>query len=192
MKHIRNYAILFGVAGLVIGLDQWTKSLVRNNIPEGGIWLPAGWDWLFPYARIVNWHNTGAAFGTFQGYSWVFTVLAFLVAGLIIFYYPQVQDEDWWLKLTMGMQLGGALGNVVDRLFFGGRVTDFISIGEFPVFNVADSSITVGVIILLAGIWVKELQEKRNRAQTESAVSGEAQPAEMAGPDDPMGAGSGE
>jgi signal peptidase II len=169
LKQIRNYSILFGVAAFIIGLDQWTKQLVRTNLPQGGTWLPDGWNWLAPYARIINWYNNGAAFGTFQGYSWVFTILAFVVAGLIIYYYHQVPDEDWWLKLTMGLQLGGALGNVVDRIFFNGNVTDFISVGTFPVFNVADASISVGVAVLLIGMWLKDERERDKQVQQESA-----------------------
>lgn len=168
MKYIRDYLGLFVVAGLIVALDQWTKQLVRTNIAPSQMWLPDGLAWLMPYARIINWHNSGAAFGSFQGYSWVFVVLAFVVVGLIIYYYPRVDSADWWLKLAMGMQLAGALGNVIDRLTQGGEVTDFISISVFPVFNVADSSISVGVVILLLGVWIKEQQEKK--AQGESVL----------------------
>lgn len=167
MKKYINYAALFLVAGIIIALDQWTKSLVRT-LPLGSTWLPAGLEWLSPYARIVHWYNSGAAFGSFQGYGWVFTVLAFVVVALIIYYYPQVDDRDWWLKLAMGMQMGGALGNVVDRLTRGelktftvGPVTDFISVGSFAVFNVADASISVGVVVLLLGAWFKEISERK-------------------------------
>jgi signal peptidase II len=173
LKKVINYAALFVVAGVIIVLDQWTKALVRT-LPVGSTWLPVGLEWLSPYARIVNWYNSGAAFGSFQGYGWVFTVLAFVVVGLIIYYYPQVEDRDWWLKLAMGMQMGGALGNVVDRLSRGdlrtftvGPVTDFISVGSFAVFNVADASISVGVVVLLLGAWFKELSE-RKKASAES------------------------
>jgi signal peptidase II len=173
LKKTINYAALFLVAGIIISLDQWTKSLVRT-LPVGGTWLPAGLEWLAPYARIVHWYNSGAAFGSFQGYGWVFTILAFVVVSLIIYYYPQVDDRDWWLKLAMGMQMGGALGNVVDRLSRGdlktftvGPVTDFISVGTFAVFNVADASISVGVVVLLLGAWFKERSE-RKKAQAES------------------------
>jgi len=175
LKQIRNFAGLFIVAGLIIALDQWTKTLVRMGIPEGGVWVPAGMEWIAPYARIIHWYNTGAAFGMFQGYSWVFTVLAFVVSGLIIYYYPQVEARDWWLKLAMGMQMGGALGNVIDRLRFNGSVTDFISVGTFPVFNVADSSISVGVVILLLGVWLKEMAEKK----TAEKGAGEESPVEI-------------
>lgn len=163
MKLLRNYAGLFLIAGFVIVVDQWTKALVRTNILPGEMWLPDGLDWLMPYARIINWHNSGAAFGMFQGQGWVFTVLAFVVTALIIYYYPRVDADDWWLKLAMGMQMGGAMGNVIDRLTMG-RVTDFISIGTFPVFNVADSTISVGVAIILLGVWIKEIRERKQAA----------------------------
>lgn len=158
-KYIRDYALLFAMAGIVIGLDQWTKALVRTHLEFGGMWSP--WDWLMPYARIVHWNNSGAAFGILQGRSLLFTVLAFIVTGVIIYYFPRVSTRDWTLRLAMGLQLGGAMGNLIDRLIMGGQVTDFISVGSFAVFNIADASITVGVAILLIGVWIKELQEKK-------------------------------
>ena len=180
---VKGYLSLFGVAGLVIALDQWTKWLVRTNISFQSAWLPDGWDWLAPYARIVNWSNRGAAFGMFQEGGLVFALLAFIVIGAIIYYFPHVENEDWTLKLAMGLQLGGAAGNLIDRLIgmhlsdgsgsflsrlVVGRVTDFISVGTFPVFNVADSEITVGVIVLLLGVWLKEREEKKKAAELSS------------------------
>lgn len=173
MNKFIDYLRLFGVAGVVIALDQWTKALVRANIPFAEAWLPDQLSWLSPYARILNWSNSGAAFGSFQGFSWVFTVLAFVVAGMIIYYYPRVDAADWWLKLAMGMQMGGALGNVVDRLTNQGQVTDFISVGTFPVFNIADASISVGVAILVLGMWVKEQAERK---QAKAAAQSETLP----------------
>ncbi len=173
---IKDYLVLLGVSGVVIGLDQWTKWLVRENIEFGGQWLPAWLEWLSPYARFVHWHNSGAAFGMFQNGNLVFTILAFIVTAAIIYYYPQVDAADWTLKLAMGLQLGGAVGNLIDRLTMG-KVTDFISVGTFPVFNVADSSITIGVIVLLIGVWIKERNEKQNAQLTggneQGAVSNE-------------------
>jgi len=156
---LRDFLILFGVAGVSIALDQWTKWWVRENIEFGGQWLPDGLMWLSPYARIVHWYNSGAAFGMFQNGNLVFTILAFIVIGAILYYYPSVEAEDWTLKFAMGLQLGGAAGNLIDRLIMG-KVTDFISIGIFPVFNIADASISVGVVVLLLGIWLKERAEK--------------------------------
>lgn len=158
LSKIRLYTPLVLISGTIIALDQWTKALVRQNLPLGAAWVPNGLDWLQPYARIIHWYNTGAAFGSFQGYGWVFTGLAFVVAGLIVYYYPKVEPEDGWMRVAMSMQLAGALGNVIDRLLLGGKVTDFLSVGNFPVFNVADSSITLGVGLLLLGAWWKERQ----------------------------------
>lgn len=152
-KILRNYGFLLTLATLIVALDQWTKSLVRTRLALEEYWAP--WPWLAHYARIVHWKNTGAAFGMLQGFGDVFTVLAILVAIAIIYYFPQVPPQDWVLRLAMGLQLGGALGNLVDRLTVG-SVTDFISIGTFPVFNVADASISTGVAILILGMWFKD------------------------------------
>lgn len=156
--------MLFGVAGVSVALDQWTKWWVRENIEYGGQWLPEWLAWLSPYARFVHWYNSGAAFGMFQNGNLVFTILAFIVIGAILYYYPQVEAEDWTLKLAMGLQLGGAAGNLIDRLLMQ-KVTDFISIWSFPVFNIADASISVGVAVLLLGVWLKEREEKLKAAQ---------------------------
>jgi len=156
---IQRYWQIAGIAVLIVAFDQWTKALVRANIPLGGSWLPESLAWLSPYARIVHWYNTGAAFGMFQQGGMVFTVLAFIVIGLILYYYPQVEKADWPLRLAMSMQLGGATGNLIDRLTIG-HVTDFISVGNFPVFNVADASITVGAVVLFLGVWMMERAER--------------------------------
>lgn len=170
---VRRYWQIIGIAVVIVALDQWTKGLVRANIPLGGMWLPESLEWLHPYARIVHWYNTGAAFGMFKEGSMVFTVLAFIVIGLIIYYYPQVEKADWSLRLAMSMQLGGATGNLIDRLTIG-HVTDFISVGKFPVFNVADASITLGAAVLFLGILMMERAErKKNRESTENTPPGE-------------------
>jgi len=167
-KYIRDYVLLFLLSGTIIGLDQWTKDLVRTQLAFAETWVP--WHWLSPYARVVNWHNTGSAFGMFQGYGIIFTALAILVAGAIIFYYPQVPRQDWPLRIALGLQLGGAVGNLIDRLTRG-FVTDWISVGKFPVFNVADSSISMGVVVLIVGMWILERKQKALSKQTSSSVS---------------------
>lgn len=164
-SRVNDLLILFGVAGVSVTLDQWTKWWVRENIEFGGQWLPEWIAWLSPYARFVHWYNSGAAFGMFQDGNLVFTILAFIVIGAIVYYYPRVEDNDWALRLAMGLQLGGAVGNLIDRLMMG-KVTDFISIGAFPVFNIADASISAGVAILLLGVWLKEREEKLKAAMT--------------------------
>lgn len=172
-KYFYLYVQLFSIAGFVVALDQWTKWLVRENIPFGSQWLPPGLEWLLPYARLVYWHNTGAAFGMFQNASLVFTVLAFIVIGVILFYYPRVQSEGWLFRLALSLQLAGAVGNLIDRLTQEGKVTDFLSVGSFPVFNIADSAITVGTAVLILGVWLSERAEKQARAVSEAQGSGE-------------------
>jgi signal peptidase II len=185
LKILRDYLGLFVVSGIVVLLDQWTKWLVRTNLVVGEAWLPGSLSWLMPYARIVNWGNTGAAFGMFQGRGIIFTILAIVVAIVIVYYYPRVPAEDWWLRLALSLQFAGALGNLVDRITIG-PVTDFISVGNFPVFNVADASITVGVIIMIVGVWWKDRDEKK-KAAAESGASAQGSGA----PPLPPGTGQG-
>lgn len=174
----RDYSFLLGLAGLIVIIDQWTKGLVRSSLVVGETWVP--WDWLAPYARIVHWRNTGAAFGMFQDFGLFFTVLAILVSGAIIYYFPQVPRRDWSLRLALGLQLGGAVGNLIDRLTLM-EVTDFISVGSFPVFNVADSSIFVGASVLILGMLLRKEEPEATVVGpdpgTEESMGEEGEPA---------------
>jgi signal peptidase II len=161
--HTLDYLFLFLIGGVIICLDQWTKALVRAKIPLGTDWLPNGLAWLMPYARVRHWYNSGAAFGIFQNGNLVFVILAIIVILLIFYYFPRTEPNDWWLRFAMALQLAGAAGNLIDRLAFA-HVTDFISVGSFAIFNVADASISVGVAVLLLGVWFKERAEKKRSA----------------------------
>jgi signal peptidase II len=161
-ERLPDYGLLIVIAGLIVILDQWTKTLVRQSLAPGETWMPL--EWLEPYVRVVNWHNTGAAFGIFQQGGFIFTILAIVVSIFILYYFPHVPRKDWPLRVAMGMQMGGALGNLTDRLKFG-SVTDFISVGKFPVFNVADSSISVGVAVLILGVWISERKAKKENKE---------------------------
>jgi signal peptidase II len=167
-KLLKDYLFLFGLAGVIVALDQWTKHLVRTQLDFGQVWSP--FPWLTPYARVIYYHNTGAAFGMFQGYGGIFTVLAIIVAAGIIYYFPRLSREDWLIRLAMGLMLGGAIGNLIDRVTIG-TVTDFISVGSFAVFNVADSCITVGVGLLLLGVWSMDAREKKSADQKKDTLS---------------------
>ncbi len=152
-KYLRDYLTLFAIGGAIIILDQITKTIVRMNLALGEMWSPR--EWLEPFIRIVNWKNTGAAFGMLPNLGDFITILAVVVAIAIVYYFPRVPREDWTMRLAMGLEFGGAVGNLFDRLTIG-WVTDFISIWRFPVFNIADLSITLGVIVLLLGVWSQE------------------------------------
>jgi len=157
-----TYGLLAVISALLIAADQITKYLVRTNLEFGQIWMP--WQWLEPYARIIHINNTGAAFGLFKGANTIFMILAVLVSGAIVYFYPSISRKDWLMRVALSMQFAGAVGNLIDRILFG-HVTDFISVGTFPVWNVADASITVGVAILLIGMWVQEKREKMVKAE---------------------------
>jgi signal peptidase II len=167
-NRIKSYAVLMPIAGVVIGLDQWTKTLVRSNLGFGEFWSP--WDWLSPYARIVHWYNTGVALGLFQDQNLLFAILVSIIAMIIFIYYPQLSEGDWFLRIALAMQFGGSIGNLIDRLTVG-HVTDFFSVGSFPVFNVADASVTIGVGIMILGVWLQERKEKAQKIKTEEENS---------------------
>jgi signal peptidase II len=79
----------------------------------------------------------------------------------------------------MSLMLGGAVGNLIDRILFKNRVTDFISVGNFAIFNIADSSITVGVAVLLLGIWLQDRREKKEALEQAAAGTSQSQDGEQ-------------
>jgi len=166
LGRLRDILVLLGCSGLIVALDQWSKYLVRTQLEVGETWMPI--TWLAPYARVIHWNNTGAAFGLFPSASLIFTVVAFLVSVAILYYFPRVPAAQWPLRVALILQFAGALGNLIDRLIIG-TVTDFVSLGTFPVFNVADASISVGVAVLVAGMWVEERRKPRRRDDTAEA-----------------------
>ena len=98
--------------------------------------------------------NTGAAFGFLRGKTLFFIVVAVLVLGFIIFLAPRLSREKPLLGLVFGLLLGGALGNLIDRIRFG-YVIDFLDFRVWPVFNIADMAIVVGVCFLIWEIWFR-------------------------------------
>ena len=138
------YLFIIGLS--VIALDQYTKHLVRRYIPLYTSWNPISW--LNPIVTLTHVKNTGAAFGLFKDMSIVFIVIALVVIVAIIAYYRQLAQASWILRLALGLQLGGAAGNLIDRLHQQGCVTDFIDFRVWPVFNVADASVVIGTALL--------------------------------------------
>lgn len=154
----------FVVMGLVLVLDQYTKNLVETRIPLYGYWAP--FPALEDFLRITHTANTGAVFGLFQGSGIFFTVLALVIVSAIIYFNLTLPGNQWLLRLALGLQLGGAIGNnVIDRLRLG-HVTDFIDIGPWYIFNVADMAIVGGVILFAFVLIKEELQHKKNSPST--------------------------
>ncbi len=145
-QYLPDYTYLLSLASFVVLLDQLTKFLVRVNLTFTDIWVPFGS--LARFFRIVHWRNTGAAFGIFQNGNIIFILLGIFVTLAIINFYPVIPRHDRWLRAALALQLGGAVGNLIDRILQG-HVTDFFSVMNFPVFNIADASISAGVVLIL-------------------------------------------
>lgn len=166
----KKYAVLLIIIAVIVGLDQWTKWLVRANLSLNTSWLPEALNWLFPYARITYIQNKGASFGLFQDGKVVLSILAVLVIIAAIYYVLTVDFADGWILAAAGLYIGGAVGNLIDRLTIG-SVTDFISVGTFYIFNVADASINVSVAMLLLILWIHERRKPNMTTPTEGETS---------------------
>jgi signal peptidase II len=146
---LRNL-ILFLIALAVLLSDQASKAWAIENIP-----LNTTYEIFSPIKDIfVLTHitNSGAAFGLFPQLSIVFTFVALIVSVVIVGYYRSIPAGQWLVRVSLGLQLGGAIGNLIDRLRFG-SVTDLLYVRYFPVFNLADASIVTGVGLLMFHLW---------------------------------------
>lgn len=146
------------LAGVIVGLDQLTKWLIRERLPIGDAW-PASWP-----VHFVHITNNGAAFGLFQnaGPLLVVTSLFGMAAILIYLFNPGFAHPI--MRGGLALMLGGAIGNLINRITTG-DVVDFIKFPLWPAFNVADSAITIGVLLL---IWGMLRQPETERASGES------------------------
>jgi signal peptidase II len=149
------------VLALVLLLDQVTKALVRNGIEVGEE------DAILPAVTLVHVRNTGVAFGAFSGGGIIVVVLVALALSALLFYFVTHIDKRL-IWLPTGMLLGGSIGNIIDRVR-DGAVTDFVKLPAWPAFNVADISITFGVLVLL---WVIEQQDGGEPAHAADGRSG--------------------
>jgi signal peptidase II len=148
-KH-RYYNLIWNIifliiAALLIALDQWSKSWIQTNLTPGQSIPETG------FFRLTYAQNTGAAFSIFYGRASILTYVSMFGTILILVYnfflekhFPTLQSR--WNKVALGIVLGGTVGNLIDR-FSLHYVRDFIDVGPWPVFNVADSSLVIGVIM---------------------------------------------
>ena len=137
---------------LVIGVfvfDQVTKAIIRSSLSLGDSWPEEG---IF---RIVHGLNTGSAFGLFAGFTNLLVVASIIGIVFILFVFLKQNNSVIWLRLSLGLIVGGALGNLFDRVK-DGAVVDFISVGWWPAFNIADSSISIGMGLLLVTMLLGE------------------------------------
>lgn len=163
---VKNFLELVTVAAIITSLDVFTKFLVVQNLEPHESWAP-----IPAMARIIKItfiYNSGAAFGLFQNGNIAFTVIALLVVVIIVVYYTAstfaggrfLLPEYRLVRLSVGLQLGGALGNVINRIRFTEGVVDFVDIGFWPIFNLADVSIVAGICLLTYSLWQEETEER--------------------------------
>ena len=159
--------MLFLIAVTVILVDHLTKLTIERTLPLNHSWAP------FPEIadlfRLTHVSNTGAAFGLFQGASPVFMLIAVVVGVLIVFYNYTLPAGHMLLRVALGLQLGDATGNLLDRIRLG-HVTDFLDFGAWPVFNLADTAVVAGVIILGYLMLQEEAAERAAKAEEARAA----------------------
>ncbi len=156
------------VAALVMAIDQIVKYLVSMSLPLGGAWSPLpGPNPLFQIAHVAN---TGVAFGLFKDLGEVFIIVPLIISGIIVYYARRLRPDQLFMALALGLTLGGALGNVIDRIRIG-YVIDYFDIGIGTLRNAsnfADWSIVLGVILLAVATWLDERKQKRDNTSATS------------------------
>ena len=125
----------------VIALDRWTKQLATEHLLDSGV---RSVPMLGEYIRLTYVENRGAAFGVLQNQTAFFILVGLVVISVIVASYRYIPEPSWLLNVCLGLQMGGAVGNLVDRIQVG-YVVDFVDLTFWPVFNVADSAICIGV-----------------------------------------------
>jgi signal peptidase II len=156
----RRRVLVAVVAIAVFVLDRITKLAVESNLPVG-----SSIDVVGQWIRISHVTNSGAAFGLLPERTTLLSILSVVAVLAIVYYYRRLAADSRLIAATLGMQLGGAFGNLIDRIGRG-YVVDFVDVGipagpRFWSFNVADSSIVVGIIAVTVLLWWQERLQAR-------------------------------
>lgn len=185
----RSYSLLIGVAALCVALDQWTKHWASAHLAYAEPIRVVG-----DYVRLTYTRNSGIAFGFFAGHSFPFYVFSIIAAVAVLALFMRARVLTPARHWSLALILGGAIGNLIDRVATG-EVVDFILLAwgrsEFPVFNVADVCVTTGVA-LFALVWTRDAHEPAAPAAstTLSSLSELRTHDAHAGTDRPAGTGS--
>lgn len=153
--------IYYAIAALIIAADQFTKWLVLQNM-ELGERIPV----FEPYLAWLSHRNRGAAWGMLEGQMWLFGVITVAVIIGIIYYFHKYAKGQPLMQLSLMVILGGAIGNFIDRMLRG-EVVDFVDVlipvinYHFPIFNIADAALTIGVILMIIFVIYDEKQQKK-------------------------------
>lgn len=155
-----HWITFLGIAGIVVIVDQMTKALLVANVPPGDVVHVLG-----DYLRLIFSKNSGALFGLFRDNAAIFGIASLVVVGIIVGYHARA-GRSLYLSIALGALLGGALGNVTDRLRLG-YVVDFVDAGigdvRWYTFNVADAAISLAIVMLVAAAIVPSLTDLTER-----------------------------
>lgn len=143
-------SLVFLVAALVVGLDRLTKTFIQTRMV-----LNESHPVIKGIFSITFVRNPGAAFSLLANQTPLLVIVALAAVGMIIYYARREEARDPLLRFALGLQLGGALGNLYDRLT-GGTVVDFLDFHIWPVFNVADMAVVSGVILFMYYLFFRE------------------------------------
>jgi signal peptidase II len=164
----RQVLVPVAIGATVVAIDQITKWLVADRLgPEE---TTHRHDVLGDFLAIHYVENRGVAFGLFQGQAMIATVLAVIVLALLIRTYRRADDVSWQIVCGGGLIVGGAIGNIADRMRLG-YVVDFVAVSAWPKFNVADSAITIGVLLLAWRYFVEEGREGSDEKERNSTTA---------------------
>lgn len=145
----KKNVFVFSIALLIVILDQLAKFLIKQSFQ-----LNQSIPIIKNVFHLTYITNTGSAFGLFKGLNLFFMLFSAMVIVVIFYYMKKIKENEKTMKLAAGLLLGGTIGNLIDRLLYG-AVTDFIDFRIWPVFNIADSAVTISVVLLIILLWKK-------------------------------------
>ena len=143
----KKYAVIISIGFIIVFSDQLTKFLIKQNLQLNQS-IPV----IKNILHLTYITNTGSAFGLFKGFNWFFILFSLVVIIVIFYFINQIKNNEKMMRISVSLVLGGTIGNLIDRIAYG-AVIDFIDFRIWPVFNIADSAVTIGIIILIVLLW---------------------------------------
>ncbi len=159
---LRSWSGIIAIILLTLAVDQCSKWLAIESLGRDAPfhrWEIAGKYLAFEYVE-----NTGAAFGLFAGRGWLLSLVAVAVSSLVVLLLREAR-HDLFQSVALGLVVGGAMGNIVDRIRLG-HVTDFLAVGIWPKFNVADAAITVGLVMVAWSVLLQDAEPDQRQPRS--------------------------
>lgn len=152
----KNVRVL-GLSIVIVVIDQVTKMLIKYHMELDQYVTIVG-----KYIRFHYIMNPGMAFGIQIGEKLFFTIFASIASIVILIFLFRLKEDHFWTRIALASILGGAIGNLIDRIAFG-KVLDFVEIGPWPIFNFADVAVTFGMVILILIVFLEKKEKKESQ-----------------------------